>query len=61
MRALAVEPPVFSGPPSPLSEKDSRFSPTSDGVLEPTEPVDMVVRVLVVLPLSRAKFVLNCQ
>ena len=52
MRALAVEPPVFSGPPSPLSEKDSRFSPTSDGVFDPTEPVDMVVLVLVVLPLD---------
>ena len=35
-------------PPSPR-QKLSRFSPTREGVLEPTDPVDMVVRVLVVL------------
>ena len=54
MSAFAVD-PVFSTPPSPLRENDSRFSPTSDGVFEPTEPVDMVVRVLVVLPLEYTK------
>ena len=54
MSAFTVAPPAaFSTPPdSPLSENDSRFSPTSDGVFDPTEPVDMVVLVLVVLPLK---------
>ena len=40
MSAFTVAPPAaFSTPPdSPLSENDSRFSPTSDGVFDPTEP-----------------------
>ena len=58
MSAFTVAPPAaFSTPPdSPLSENDSRFSPTSDGVFDPTEPVDMVVLVLVVLPLDEKVF-----